>query len=410
MNILFLTLAYHPQSLAEVTRASRDGLQNQINNYQWAFMEGLRSSMGNTGVLSVCNALPVGIFPLRYRKAFLPSRRFEAHFQELGCINLPWVKQRARQKKALRAIKAWAAANPNNRSILLYSLYLPYMRAIADAKKCFPDLKATVIVTDLPNEMGIASGRKGFLKAAEYAMGREKIELCTAFDGFVLLTRHMAEVLPIEGKGQCVMEGLILPQPGEATPADAVEDEPKATPVVLYSGTLNRELGIGELLKAFALMPEYTLWLCGRGDMEKEVESACKAHNNIRYFGFVSHGKALRLQNQADALINPRSSAGLFTRYSFPSKTLEYMRSGKPVLCYQLEGIPADYDPFLTYIQPDEGIAAAVRSVLTLSEQDRQKIGEAAKNYVLAEKNASTQCQKLFQFLQALQEPGKKNK
>ena len=88
-----------------------------------------------------------------------------------------------------------------------------------------------------------------------------------------------------------------------------------------------------------------------------------KSHANIRYFGFVSHERALELQAKAALLINPRSPKGVFTRYSFPSKTLEYMRSGKPVVCHRLEGIPEEYDPYLQYIE-GEGAGAIVNACL----------------------------------------------
>ena len=45
MNLLFLTLLYSPRTLPQVSRDSKDGLQNQINSYQWAFVEGLPQSL-----------------------------------------------------------------------------------------------------------------------------------------------------------------------------------------------------------------------------------------------------------------------------------------------------------------------------------------------------------------------------
>lgn len=401
MNLLFLSLLYHPLAVQETARLSRDGLQNQINNYQWAFAEGLRKNLKVGESLTILNALPVGIFPLHYRRLFLKTRRFGADFQEPGSLNLPWFKQRARRRKALRAIKAWAQKSPENRHILLYTLYLPYMEAILEAKKEYPDLKATVIVTDLPNELGIASGRRGLLKKAEYAMGDRRVALCQDMDGFVLLTQAMAEVLPIDGKPQLVMEGLILPEVGE----EAVNARPSADdekPAVLYTGTVNREFGIGELLTAFVgLCDECQLWLCGKGDLEEDVRKAADTHSNIRYFGYVSQREALALQEKAAVLINPRSPQGVYTRYSFPSKTLEYMRSGKPVLCYHLEGIPAEYDDFLVYITGDgaEGIKKAVRALFARPEAERAMLGSRAKAFVLSQKSADLQCAKLLSFL-----------
>ena len=101
-------------------------------------------------------------------------------------------------------------ASPDNRSVLVYTQYLPYMQAICSVKKHYPDLKATVIVTDLPNEMGLASGRKGIMKQLEKRMGDRSLQALRQMDGFVLLTESMAEALPVRSKPYIVLEGLIL--------------------------------------------------------------------------------------------------------------------------------------------------------------------------------------------------------
>ena len=405
MNLLLLGLLYHPSVQETVARNSRDGLQNQINNYQWAIIQGIQQNLQPGERLSVLNSLPVGVFPTHYRKLILPFCQYSDEFREIGCINLPWVKQSMRAAFARKEIERWVKASPNNRTILLYTLYLPYMQAIAAVKRRHPDVKATVIITDLPNELGIASGRKGLLKKLEYRRGNQSLSLSKQFDGFVLLTKPMASALDIVTRPQLILEGLISEAPAVseitfATPADR-------RPAVLYTGTLNRELGIGELLSAFQHLTEAQLWLCGRGDMENEIKAAAKACDHIHYFGFLPQQQALALQAKADALINPRTAQGLFTRYSFPSKTLEYMRSGKPVLCCKLEGIPDEYDDYLLYIEPQnaEGIVSAIRALLHASIETRDAMGERARAFVMEQKNSKAQCAKLVGFLRALQNP-----
>ena len=80
------------------------------------------------------------------------------------------------------------------------------------------------------------------------------------------------------------------------------------------------------------------------------------------------------------------------------------MRSGKPVLCCRLEGIPHDYDNYLRYIeQPGaEGIENAVRKLMQLSEEERCRIGESGRKYVLECKNPKMQCGKLLDLLRRL--------
>ena len=400
MNVLLMSLLYPDEVYQEVAQNSKTGMQNQIDSYQKAFWEGISQCLSEGETLRAVNALPVGIFPIHYRKWLLPRAAYQnGQITELGGINLPVIKQKIRQKRAEKALLSWAEASPENRTVLVYTLYLPYLKAIAKVKKHIPDLKAAVIVTDLPNEYGLSSGRKGLLKRIEQRMGNEQLSLCRQMDGFVLLTQPMAEVVPCESKKTIVIEGLIR----EGTPVPSAESG-ESPFEVLYTGTLSPELGIQELLDAFTALPDARLRICGGGVMQQQVESFAKQYPNIVFEGFVPHEKALALQAGADALINPRSPAGLFTRYSFPSKTLEYMRSGKPVICYKLEGIPADYDPYLQYIPAPgaDGIRQAVEQLQKLTPRQRSELGQAARQYVLASKNPAAQCKRLVEWLRSL--------
>ena len=401
MNILFLSLLYHPNAVREASAMSRVGLQNQANGFQWAMIDGIRSNLEEGETLSILNSLPVGIYPVQYQKLFLQKKSVGEQFAEIGSVNLPYCKQKQRERAAVRLIEQWVAQSELNRTILIYSLYLPYLRAVAAVQEKYTDVKACVVVTDLPGGLGLASGRSGLLKRIEYRMGRQSMALAGRMDGYVLLTEQMSEPLSIVSRKRCVIEGLTSAL--NVTP-EAVELPKDTRPAVLYTGTLNRELGIGLLLDAFSDMDECQLWLCGKGDMEADIDEAQQTRDNLRYFGFVPQAQALYLQLQADMLINPRTNEGVYTQYSFPSKTMEYMRAGKPVLCCKLDGIPGEYDEYLTYIQPQNalGIRAAIRSMLQRTQKERDEIGRRAREFVLSEKNNIKQGKKALDLLRTL--------
>lgn len=400
MNVLMLTLMYPNDQLEEVAANTKDKLQNQINNYQRAFVEGIRANLKSDEKLDIINCIPVGIFPLQYRKLVLRSGIYDnGTIQQLGCINLPIFKQKCRSVSAKKTIEKWIKKNPNNRTVLVYTQYLPYMTALAKLKRRYSDLKVTVIITDLPNEMGLSSGRKGLMKKAEYMLGAKSLELLRKMDGYILLTEPMAQALQIQNKPYKVIEGLILSNEVEQLETSSLP----AKPYFLYTGTLERELGILELLRAFELMPEYELWICGHGGMVDAIKAYGQKCPNIKFWGFVAQKEALTMQANATALLNPRQPTGIFTRYSFPSKTLEYMRSGKPVLCCKLEGIPSDYDQYLQYMpEGAEGIVQSVHDLMKLSDVQRKQIGEKGRNYVLQHKNPQGQCEKLIALLRSL--------
>lgn len=101
MNVLMLSLMYPEDMKTQVARDARDKLQNQINSYQRAFVEGIKANLLPDERLEIVNALPVGVFPLQYRRLLIPSGWHDEHaMYELGCINLPGIKQYGRARRA----------------------------------------------------------------------------------------------------------------------------------------------------------------------------------------------------------------------------------------------------------------------------------------------------------------------
>lgn len=172
---------------------------------------------------------------------------------------------------------------------------------------------------------------------------------------------------------------------------------------LLYTGRLNRRYGLLNLLDAMDRIPDsdIELWICGSGELEDEIRTRARKDSRVRFLGFVPHEKSLQLQRKATILINPRTNEGAYTKYSFPSKTLEYMVAGKPVLMYRLDGIPKEYDSYLYYI-PDETADSIAQSILQLkgmSPEERLQIANAAKDFVLNSKNEKAQMQRLLDFI-----------
>ena len=100
-------------------------------------------------------------------------------------------------------------------------------------------------------------------------------------------------------------------------------------------------------------------------------------------------------------LINPRSSAGEFTKYSFPSKTMEYMLSGKPVIMYKLDGIPNEYDEYLYYVEGNsaEDMKNSIVDLLEADKFDVFKRAEKSANFVLENKKPSIQAKKILDLI-----------
>ena len=123
--------------------------------------------------------------------------------------------------------------------------------------------------------------------------------------------------------------------------------------------------------------------------------------SRVIFLGRVDRKEALALQRGASVLVNPRQNNEEFTRYSFPSKTMEYLASGVPVVAYRLDGIPSEYDRYINYV-PDnspQALAGVITDVLNRSAEERRLEGACAKRFVLGEKNRVRQAKRILDFL-----------
>ena len=103
-------------------------------------------------------------------------------------------------------------------------------------------------------------------------------------------------------------------------------------------------------------------------------------------------------------LVNPRTPEGEFTKYSFPSKTMEYMASGVPVLMYRLPGIPEEYFNYCYKVEDvgETALTKAIEDVLNKSSEELANMGKSAREFILEHKNPIAQMGKVVEFIKAL--------
>lgn len=250
-----------------------------------------------------------------------------------------------------------------------------------------------LIVTDLPEFQ-----HGGLLRRLNESMFQKA-------DGFILLTEQMNEKINPGGKPYIVLEGHsdgALPE----LPREEKTERKTGKQIVLYSGSLMKLYGIQNLTAGFltADLPEAELHIYGDGDYREELEALCKNEERVRYFGSRPNAEVVAAQQRAALLVNPRPSAPEYTKYSFPSKTMEYLASGTPALTTRLPGIPHDYDNYLNYIDDEtpEGIANALREVLARPQDEREAAARRARAFVLGEKSNVVQAKKILAFANSI--------
>jgi glycosyltransferase involved in cell wall biosynthesis len=175
---------------------------------------------------------------------------------------------------------------------------------------------------------------------------------------------------------------------------------------LFFSGTLNYANGLQLLLDSFALVsdPTIQLWISGRGDMQSQVEDATKKDARIHFCGFVTREELLKLMQQSLVLINPRPAFLPEHRYNFPSKILEYLAVGRPVISTATSDVAEEYGQYLILLEKEtpQALAHLIDAVFTNSLENLNTLGQEGRYFVLAEKNWTVLGQQVADFLMSL--------
>lgn len=398
MKVLFLGCLFRRERESEILALSNTGLSNAANTFQWNLIEGLDKKIN----LDIINVIPVGTFPNKYKKLFLKtvnwSHNNASNNLEVGCLNITLIKQFLRCKLVIKEINKRIKTGEELDNIIIYSTYLPFLRAITKLNK---NIKVTLIVTDLPEFYNLSSSSI-FHKQLRKMYNKIIYKNIKRIDSFVLLTEQMKYPLEIGNKPYIVIEGLVN-KDLYIKSNNKFNTKNISTKIILYTGSLHYQFGIKKLLRAFRMINDdkYELWICGSGEAEEEIKQLSIKEKGIKFFGYLPKAEVSKLQQKATVLINPRTNQGEYTKYSFPSKTMEYMATGKPVIMYKLKGIPDEYDDYLYYIDNHQpaGLSKKIIEVCEKSEEEREDFGEKARLFVINSKNNEVQAEKIIKMI-----------
>ena len=245
------------------------------------------------------------------------------------------------------------------------------------------------IVTDLPDMLSGSRFSKG--------MANFVIRHCTHY---VLLTEAMNGYLNKQGKPYVILEGH-----ADITMADRVPSlEKKTAPrICFYAGGVSKQYGLSNLVEGFrkADLPDTQLHIYGPGDYVKELQQIAAEDQRVFYGGMLLNTEIVDKEQEATLLVNPRPTNEEYVKYSFPSKTMEYMASGTPVLTTVLPGMPKEYHPhvFLLEDETADGITRKLEAVLAASDEELFRKGREARRFVLEQKNNVIQARKILEML-----------
>lgn len=314
-------------------------------------------------------------------------------------FNVPILHRYGRYINTKKAIKRILKED----SIIVCNV-LDYDQCLAaqSIKKSYPNIKIVGIVTDLPNyTSGATFTKSSYLKTklSTLLYGKYKRSIFN-YDAYLFLAEPMNDVVNINNRPYCIIEGFSDINMLNVENVLDLKYNPK---VLLYTGGIHKEYGIKRLVEAFdsAKIPGWELHVYGNGNYKDELINVCKNNPSIKYYGVKRNEDIIIEQLKASILINPRPTNEEYVKYSFPSKTMEYMASGTPLLTTCLPSMPSEYYPFVYLIENElhEGFINTLFHYLSKNSDELHKFGLKAKEFILKNKNNIIQADKFYNFL-----------
>ena len=125
--------------------------------------------------------------------------------------------------------------------------------------------------------------------------------------------------------------------------------------ILLYSGDFSELAGILRFVSMFLSLKQnlFELHIYGRGN-DSQIKEICDNTPNVKYFGFVDVQTLQTRMNSAFAFVNPRNEFLDEKLNTFPSKLLDYISFGKPIISTKLNSVTKKYNPFLFFYSSND--------------------------------------------------------
>lgn len=402
-KIVFIGGIWLESQEKKIIKKSRGNIQSAANALQTNIIGGIEEI--NKSPLTIINEIFVGAYPKRYSDIFIKHFEFN-HTEDLqhkdynvGFLNLPLVKHFFRYKNSKKYIKKICKKCQNEDIYVIgYSMSESIVKGLLFAKKINPDVKTCLIIPDLPEYMNLSeTGNKVFNYIKNINI-KNLYNNIKGIDSFVVLTKQMYPRLGVETPF-VVVEGIasdnVIEEVCEKKKEDAVRK-------IVYTGTLGKKYGICDLVDAFSNIKgeDIQLIICGAGDASEYIKEKAKNDHRIKFLGIVENKVAKKIQKESYILVNPRSDKEEYTKYSFPSKTMEYMLAGRAIVMNKLGGIPDEYNEFIYYVE--NNLQMTLEYVLSLPEEIVKERGRKAQEFVIKKKNKYAQAEVILDMLDKL--------
>lgn len=352
-------------------------LLQSIQKYHRLICEGLAE---NNVFIKTISSIPI---PTNKKHSFIKFNNEKTNgvnYRYLPVLNIKIIKQIMLFFETLVYVIIDIINNKNN--VFICDI-LNVSTTIATLFICkFFKKKCVAIVTDRPVDL--------------FKKNNIIVKLQDKFDSYIFLTEYMNQDINKNNKPYVIIEGIVDDLKNNNSKIKKYKKK-----VCLYAGGLYEKYGLKKLIDAFKQIniKDAELHIYGYGDLEEYIKNL--NNNKIKYFGVALNNKIMEEERKATLLINPRFSNAEYTKYSFPSKNIEYLSSGTAVLTTKLKGIPNEYYKYVYTIDNEtvDDIKCTLENILSKSIDEINKKGMLGQKFVIENKNKKVQGKKIKEMI-----------
>lgn len=363
MKILFICGYFEKNVEKEVIDNAKKTVQFSSNIFQKKLIDGF-SKYGDS--FEVLSAPFIGSYPNESNIKKFNGFSEDCQYDYVTFINIWGIRNFSRTGSLKRKIENFIEIEDDKKIIIVYSVHTPFLEAAVYAKKKDSSIKIFLIVPDLPQYMNLNEHITLLYRIGKHFDIRRFNKLNRYVDAYMLLTEYMKQKLCIGEKPYIVIEGIVNEEDFITDNKEGSSEKEKDFKYIVYTGKMNEKFGVRDLVDAFMMIEskECRLILCGNGDCDEYIKKSSAIDLRIQPLGQVSSEESHKWQKKADVLINPRPNEDEYVKYSFPSKNIEYLMTGKPVVAYLLDGMPSEYESFMFCIEDSRNHVEDIRKAI----------------------------------------------
>lgn len=174
---------------------------------------------------------------------------------------------------------------------------------------------------------------------------------------------------------------------------------------IVFAGALTELNGIPLLLEVFAKLddPRFRLTIAGRGECEPLVKQVAARDSRVTALGLIPHEKVAEQYETADLLVSLRRTNNQTHRYVFPSKVVECLSTGRPLLTTATGHAKEEFGPFALIVEDETATAIAdqITEFAAKPAEERFSLGKAAQDYVRRERTWEANVVRLRHYLES---------